>query len=95
MLPSPVFPADAVYIVNIIHSIEKIKNGSAKDAVILRQVLVAADTFQNFGFTNDIAVVFPIFQAVYICVYFHKTPTSSFIRLLFPLLRGRGIVVRA
>ena len=61
-----------IHIIHIVGPGEEIEDCRTPDAVDLSQIEVVADTLDDLSFTQHMAVMFMILQAVNICFDFHK-----------------------
>ena len=73
---------DAVYIIHKKRSGERIEDGGTANTVILGQIQVILDTIDNLGFSQHMAVMLMVFQAVDIRFYCHAR------RLLMKIIAG-------
>jgi hypothetical protein len=60
-----------VYVVNVVAARKEIENSGAFNAVILSEIKVISNAFDDFSFAQHMAVMGFVFQAVNVCGHFH------------------------
>lgn len=69
---------NAEYIINVIGPSEEIEDSRTLDTVILSQIQIVSDLSDDLSLAQHMAIMLTVFQAVYVCLYFHDPPHYYF-----------------